>query len=350
MIKRPGPDASQKEITKYLNEIYKQSNLESVMNQLYLWSLDSDYINRDKLEKNSIREYYDLDYDLYFSYQINYARAGYQQKGKPLLPEGAKCLICRENASSPGKENLRIFDMELQGKNEKADFFLQLTPFPLFPRHLVLINKQHSPMNMCAESIAQSLSFVEKAPDYTLCSNSDLEWAGASILSHSHFQILHKRRLPVMNASGLIGFKTENNIKIDTLHFPLPAVKLRSENKEILITEGSRVIDLWKGTAPGERTVNMLIYWEKNEYVCILILRDSKCRNPEKYQKYKSEGIGVVEAAGSWIFPPPADYPEAELTQNCRTIIKGFFEGISAFDPLDIGGYDFLPYERMKNV
>jgi UDPglucose--hexose-1-phosphate uridylyltransferase len=350
MIKRPGPDAPQKEITNYLNKIYKQSNLEAVMNQLHLWSLDSDYINRDKLEKNSIREFYDLDYDLYFSYQINYARAGYQQKGKPALPEGAKCLICRENASSSGKEKLRIFDIELQGENEKSDFFLQLTPFPLFPRHLVLINKQHIPMNMCAESIAQSLSFVEKAPDYTLCSNSDLEWAGASILSHSHFQLLHKRRLPVMNASGLFGFEAEEGLKIEALQFPVPAIKLRSEYKEKLITEGSRIIDLWKKTAPGQRTVNMLIYREENEYVCILILRDSKCRNPEELQKYKSEGIGVVEAAGSWIFPPPADYPEEELTQKSREIIKGFFEGISAFDHMDIEGYDFLPYLRKKNV
>jgi len=350
MINSPGPAAPQKEITAYLNKIYEQGDLEAVMNGLHLWSLDSEYINRDKLEKNSIREYYDLDYDLYFSYQINYARAGYQQKNKPALPEGAECLICRENASSPGKENLRIFDLKLQGVEGKTDFFLQLTPFPLFPRHLVLINREHTPMNMGAESIAQSLSFIGMAPHYTLCSNSDLEWAGASILSHSHFQLLHKRRLPLMNASPLFEFESEEGLKVEALRFPLPVIRLSSEKRADLVREGSRIIDLWKKTAPGMRTVNMLIYREANEFICTLVLRDSQFRTPKELQKYKSEGIGVVEAAGSWIFPPPSGYPEEELIQNCREIIKDFFIGIRVFDPLDIKGYDFLPYKRKENV
>lgn len=349
MTKYPAADAPQNKITSYLNNVYRNANIETAMEELHQWSLDSDYINREKLEKNIIRDFYDLDYDLYFSFQINYARTAYQPGNKTPLPAGAQCLICRENGSSPGKENLRIFDIELQTDGGISDFFLQLTPFPLFPRHFVLINKSHTPMDMCAQSIDQCLSFIAIAPHYTLCSNSDLEWAGASILSHSHFQLLFKRRLPVMDASALYAFPSQDGTVLEALNFPMPSLRIRSENKKKIINQGDMIIRLWKQTAPGYRTVNMLFFRENESYVLILILRDSRNRTPEKLQKYKSEGIGVVEAAGSWIFPPPSDYPEAELIQNSRDIIKGFFEGIRAFDPSDREGYNFLYEKRINN-
>lgn len=343
MINKVNPQTDQKQISSYLRTIQKEKGLETALDALFDWSIEADYINREKLEENGLSCFYSLDYDLSFSYQINYARAKYNSRATGNLPPGAECLICRENGSSEGKENLRVFDITLQ---DRDDFFLQLSPFPLFPRHFVLINRNHIPMSMDEDSIRQSLSFISQAPSYTLCSNSDLPWAGASILSHSHFQVIKGISLPVMSSSVLESFDSPAGLTIETLRYPLPSIRITGRDNKLIGREGSRIIDAWKQTSPGKRTVNMVLFRKGRESVCILLLRDSDCRNPEALQKYKSEGIGVVEAAGSWIFPPPADYPEEELIQGSRKIIEGFFKGLSPFEPHKITGYDFLPYKR----
>jgi len=344
MNNRPASGADQSEMTSYLNEINKKQGLEGVMEELFRWSLDSGYISRGQLEENSLHQFYDLRTDISFSYQINYSRTKYAAGTSLPLPENASCIICRENGSSPGKEHLRVYDLKL---NDGEDFFIQLTPYPLFPRHYVLISTEHKPMCLDDSFLKHALSFVRLAPSYTLCSNSDLPWAGASILSHSHFQLLHKMKLPVMQAVPLFRFESNGGFPVDCLNFPLPAVRLEGKISKEIIREGSLIIDLWKKTAPGRRTVNMVICAEREKLSCILLLRDSECRNPEVLQKYKSEGIGVVEAAGSWIFPPPEGYPEEELRSNSRDIIGGFFKGISPFDPRKPEHYNFLPYKRI---
>jgi len=151
-----------------------------------------------------------------------------------------------------------------------------------------------------------------------------------------------------MEASRLFHFKAPRGIGIDSLSYPLPVIRLEGKDRKQIAREGSRIIEEWKKTAPGIRTVNLLFYRKEDNIICLIILRDSEHRNPEDLQKYKSEGIGVVEAAGSWIFPPPQGYPEEELIRNSRSIIKGFFQGISPFDPQKIEGYDFLPYHPTK--
>ncbi|MDC7232246.1 MAG: DUF4922 domain-containing protein [Spirochaetales bacterium] len=344
---RPGPDAAQNRITTWLKEIRTRDGLEAAMEALRSWSFDSGYIDKEKLEKNTLTEYYDSDYDLSFSYQINYARSGYTPRNNRKLPPGAECLICRENAASPGKETLRVLDLKIRGEKEERDFFLQLTPFPLFPRHYVLIDREHTPMNMGQEALSQCLAFTAMAPGCTVCSNSDLQWAGASILSHSHYQILPDRRLPVMDAASLFRLETDSGILMDALDFPMPALRFTSLDRTRIQREAGRCIGLWKETASGYRTVNMLCSRSGEAWMVLLILRDSRNRNPEELQKYKSEGIGVLEAAGSWIFPPPADYPEEELTRNSRNIIRGFFKGIRPFDPRNKEDWDFLPHRRI---
>ncbi len=326
----PAADADQKTLSEYLRNIENRDCLNSALEELYKWCFRSGYLTREKLESNDRFTLYDMDRDINLVYQINYARARYQAVKAPDAP-GASCLICRENAGARGKENLRVYDIPLEnGRN----YFAQLTPFPLSPRHFVLINRIHTPMDIGREALEDGLLLLKKMPGYTICSNSDRAWAGASILSHSHFQVFKDHRLPLMDASPLKGvLHRERGITGEMLNFPMPVLCLTGQCREDLVNKGTRIIRNWKDKCPEKNTFNLLFWKNGENYKMALILRNSDHRNPENRNNIKSEGIGVVEAAGEWIFPPPKDPETAkELKENTREVLRDFYKGISPFD------------------
>ncbi len=308
------------------------------MEGLYQQAFAQGYLRPSLLEDNEVHLLYDHHYDLHFTYQISYARAGYQSSPSA-LPAGAQCAICREQAGSPGKEQLQLLDLTLE---DGSEHFLQLTPFPLYPRHYVLISREHRRMQVDRTMVAQGLQFLDRAPEYTVCSNSDLPWAGASILSHSHFQVFCKLNLPVMNCRRLFTLYEDAQISITTRHYRMPVISLIGNDRTKVASEAARIIRSWKARYPQRATVNMVMSKSSGTYTLLLILRHADHRNPEHLMRFKSEGIGVIEAAGSWVFPPASRELLQKLHANSRSIIKELTAAISPFDPAVREHFDVL--------
>ena len=284
-----------------------------------------------------------------FRIQVNFARSRYRPPaGGPAgdgpsarVQEPRSCLLCKSNLGRPGKEALRIYEFPLGGGG--PPFFLQLTPFPLFTHHFVLILSEHRPQCIDRRTVGDMIEFQNQAPGYTVCSNSDVQWAGSSILEHLHYQVFRDLHLPVMDARALPGCVARlEGCGIEALDYPMSAFRLSSREEGPVRELGSRLVELWKGRNPGRNTVNLVLFRagqgdggqaSVGEYRLILLLRNPDYRTPPELRRFKSEGVGVIEASGEAILPVPEGEEAEELWRRIRTegltIVKGILHGNS---------------------
>ncbi|MFT6835843.1 MAG: UDPglucose--hexose-1-phosphate uridylyltransferase [Francisellaceae bacterium] len=336
---------TQIEMQKHLFEINKSLGLKAVLKYLYKWSLDVGYLTQGKLNDNKRYEFFDKDLDITFKTQINIARSQYSPK--PLSGKNIPklhCPICFENIGIQGKEDLRGYEFDL-GLNRP--FFIQLTPFPLYPKHFVLVDKKPTPMIMSEQSVRDLVTFIDLAPVYVGCSNSDVEWAGASILTHHHYQIFDNLHLPIMEASVIPNFSkniTRNKqiITYSLLDYPIATCLVECPQAEEFIKVCGEIIKNWKLAVPGKNTCNLVVKnnAEKNLYQAYIIFRNPDFRTPENLTHIKSEGVGIIEVAGEGIYPVPETQKIwDEIDNNGLKIIKGIIAGNN---PVILDEYDQL--------
>ena len=315
------------------------------MEYLFRWELKSGYITRRQYAGSERHSFRDGETGITFRLQVNFARSGYT----PSSPENHEnppvhCAICRENVGKPGKEKLRVFDFLLGNRA----FFLQLTPFPLFDRHFVLVLTEPEPQNVDEAALDQMFRFLELAPDYTVCSNSDVAWAGSSILEHQHFQVFRLLHLPVMNAEAAKGqsFRIDNCL-LEVLNYPMAVIRITGPSDEPIQRIGWRLIRNWKSRDPGRNTVNLVLSDERaarrgyarrgnarRGNALYIFLRNPDYRTPSDLQSLKREGVGVIEAAGEAILPVPEDQKLwKRIRKEGLSVIKGIIEGNSPVKP-----------------
>jgi len=318
-------DTPQEEIQRRLDGIREASDLSTVMDCLFRWELAAGYITREKLEQVERLEFPDPETGVTFRIQVNYARTKYsdaQEREKKEAPPAGPlpCLLCRENVGRPGKERLRVYEFLLDGRERL--FFLQLTPFPLYPYHFVPVASEHSPQLINAQSVRDMLDFLRLAPEYTVASNSDVEWAGASILTHLHYQVLRGVRLPVMDAHPVPGLSRKlPGLAIEFLRYPLPAFRFSGTEEDPVREAVSALIGVWKSQDPGRNTVNLnLIRAPGPPPGCqfTVLLRNPDYRTPPALRRFKSEGVGVIEASGEAILPVPKGPEVEEMWREIR--------------------------------
>jgi galactose-1-phosphate uridylyltransferase len=323
------------------------------MDGLYLWELQSGYITREKLEENEQLCFLDSKLEIEFRVQVNLARSKYipkQLEGGPAGSGGRKqndgrkqtggtsteterdhhCAICRDNVGSPGKETLRVFEFTLPGGGR--DYFLQLTPFPVFPYHFVVITVKPEPMSIDYRAMREMMLFQEAVPGYTVCSNSDVDWAGSSILDHHHLQVFKGLILPVMTAGAEMNASAAG-CTVQLLVYPAAAVRVFGGSREEVLDAAWNIVRRWKERDPGKNTVNLIFHETGGLFVYHIFFRNPAFLTPEKLRRIKSEGIGVIEAAGVGIFPVPAGDDAEELRRRIRgqggEIMKGILGGIN---------------------
>ena len=274
---------------------------------------------------------YDHTYDINFQVQINYSRQKYtsaqthgnKRTASTKLPN---CHICKSLAGSPGKELLRVLSLPLAGGN----WFIQLTPYPLYPRHIVVIDDRHIPMSIDAYMIQSISDFVTAAPGYIACSNSDRQWAGASILEHLHFQAVDSLHLSLFEAEFIPEQRVfHQGMLLNWLDYPMPVLYVGGFERTSLIKTVSLIIDRWKARDDGN-TCNLVHRKNGNRFEWFILFRNPRYKNPPKLKHIKSEGIGVIEAAGAWIFPPPTtERLHKQIISDRAQIISTFFAGIA---------------------
>ncbi len=319
---------TQDEFQKYNEEVYKKLGLETVLTGLFAWELKSGYITKSKLEDNEKHVFHDDETNNDFRLQINLARSHY--KPAPLtganIPE-LYSSITIENVGIPGKENLRVFLFPLDG--DKRMFFLQATPFPLFKNHFVLINLEKIPQKISRTTVKDLFDFVRQAPGYVACSNSDLEWTGASILKHMHYQVFDSLDLPVMNAPALsqLTWVLADNLKVEVLNYPFKGIFRISGDLSGVQNLMNRLIETWKAMDSKKNSVNLIVRKKSGIFEGYIFLRNQDHRTTEEFQRYKTEGVGIIEVAGECILPVPAGEEAAQILNEIRKdglkVIKG---------------------------
>ncbi len=339
------PETPQPAIQRRLEEIHAAAGLEAALECLHLWELAAGYISREKLEDVERLEFPDPQTGLAFRLQVNHARTRYsdaqererrasepgRSPAEPAAtafmpgsapPASKPCLLCRDNIGRPGKEALRVYELDLDGRGRR--FFFQLTPFPLYPFHFVPVLSEHTPQRISPQSLEDLFALLALAPGYAVLSNSDVEWAGASILSHLHFQMLRGLRLPVLEARPAAGLSRRlPGGRVEYLDYPLAAFRFAGTEERPLRQAAGALLEKWKSMDPGRNTVNLnLVRSPGADAGCelVLLLRNPDYRTPQPLRRFKSEGVGVVEASGEVILPVPRG-PEAE--QMWREIREG---------------------------
>ncbi len=347
------PDTPQPAIQESLEAIHAAGGLEAALECLHLWELGAGYITQEKLEGIERLAFPDPDSGLTFRLQVNHARTRYsdaQDRERALQPEARglpgssspsaptpglapkPCLLCKDNIGRPGKERLRVYELDLDGRGRR--FFFQLTPFPLYPFHFVPVLSEHTPQRVDARSLDDLFALLELAPSYAILSNSDVEWAGASILSHLHFQMLRGVRLPVLAAKAQAGLAHRIPAgKAEFLDYPLAAFRFSGTDARALRQAAGSLLEKWKSLDPGRNTVNLNLVRSPGPgagFELVVLLRNPDYRTPERLRRFKSEGVGVVEASGEAILPVPRGPEADEMWQEIRERGLGLIKGLIA--------------------
>lgn len=294
---------SQKDVQRNL-ELLSSGTLNTPFSELEQWSNSVGYFAHLK-QPNEYMTFVDADLGLNLRLQLNYSRLGYKKPDHPDLPA---CPLCIENVGVPGKELLRVYEFSLLGEQ----YFAHLTPFPLHPGHFVVNKRTHSPMKVDAHSLAIAAEFIRSTSGFLLASNSDVEWAGASVLDHQHYQVFSNLVLPIQQARGVESGMLKG-ARWEVLHWPCAAVRFTG-GRQTVLELGGELIARWKSLAPGFATANYLMSRVDQHYTLILTLRHPQYRTQAALTELKAEGVGVIEMCGEAILPPRPNLSREENT------------------------------------
>lgn len=303
-----------KSLQQELSALIEQHSLDQALTSLRQQQVDAGYIEPRRLVENRYFDYYDADYDITFKAQINYLRHHYQTDMAASPLKKLDCPLCRENLTLPHKAAMRIFDARLANG---SDVFFQLTPYPLFDYHFVVIDSQHSPMRVAGSSLFDLATLAELGDDYLACSNSDTAWAGASVLQHHHYQLFKGVSLPIQDAKARYQHQTPD-YSVELLHYPIACLRLTAKHMETLVSKGEQLIQWWRAKRENN-TFNLLVHRQNETFVAYLILRHPDYRTGPSLQPIKSEGVGVVEVAGFGIYPVPSGENADTLWQQIES-------------------------------
>jgi hypothetical protein len=345
------PDTPQPAIQRRLEAIHTAGGLEAALECLHLWELAAGYITQEKLEGIERLAFPDPGSGLTFLLQVNHARTRYsdaqERERRAADPAPLPCLLCKDNIGRPGKESLRVYELDLDGRGRR--FFFQLTPFPLYPYHFVPVLSEHAPQSISPRSLDDMFALLELAPSYAILSNSDVQWAGASILSHLHFQMLGGVRLPVLGARAapLLDRRIPGG-RAEFLDYPLAAFRFTGTDAPALRQAAGALLEKWKSLDPGRNTVNLNLVRSpggpESGFELVVLLRNPDYRTPERLRPFKSEGVGVVEASGEAILPVPHG-PEAP--ERWRVIRE---QGLGLVKDLIAGNSPPMPSARAREL
>jgi ATP adenylyltransferase/5',5'''-P-1,P-4-tetraphosphate phosphorylase II len=160
---------------KYSEIVYQLFN-----NQYNNWPLMAN--NYDDLGKIKIKKLEFSDY--YLKVQFNPARIkSSSAKTDQVSIENRACFLCSKNRPIE-QETIEFEDV----------FLILINPFPIFPKHLTIINQNHVPQ-LIKDNFKWMLKLAEALSDFTIFYNGPR--CGASAPDHFHFQAGNKNCMPL---------------------------------------------------------------------------------------------------------------------------------------------------------
>ena len=312
---------------------------------LYDLQIKNNYIQKTAVDKNLL---WKADFgDNYLEISINLSKPEKKNSDIAKLVASSNvpsnkypsCLLCKENlgfvgtSSHPARGNIRLIPLNLDG----ARWYLQYSPYVYYYQHCIVFDETHQKMTMGLTKFRRLFSFVEQFPCFFIGSNSELPIVGGSILNHEHFQG-GKHLLPLMFAKDKFVIDTPKypKCKLSYLNFYNSTFKIESEDKEEAINLLNEIYTSWRVYDDKEvdiishegdtqhSTVTPIVRKEGNKYIAFAILRNNRTTEKypdgifhahKEYHNIKSEGIGLIEAAGLYILP-------ARLKRQSESIAK----------------------------
>lgn len=321
-------------IVEMFNEIAAYKSPKDACNMLYKLEEDCAYIRRPDIDKNIVWEDNCERGKILIS--INLAKPEKTPEQVRLAKEAKtgypKCLLCNEvmgfsgNAAYPARQTIRTIPFELDGE----DWFMQYSPYSYFDQHIIVINKEHRPMQITEGTFRRIIDFLDMFPHYFIGSNASLPIVGGSILAHDHYQGGSKC-LPLFTRKSRKYYMDSEfpEVNISILDWYNSVVRIESKNRNQLIKAVSKFYDAWE--VYSDKTHNILCktkegkeYVQHNaitpvcainddgEYQFNLILRNNRCDDAHPFGIFhpaqelhhiKQESIGIIEVSGLFILP-----------------------------------------------
>lgn len=324
---------------KKFNRIKNAKGIKFATQYLYDLSIKNNYIQKTAIDKNIV---WRADFeDNFLELTINLSKPEKDNKEiarqlKQASVSYPLCMLCPENLgfegnfSKPPRQNLRIVPVKLGGE----EWFMQYSPYLYYEQHCIAFSKEHKPMKVDISTVQKLIDFVDVFPEYFIGSNASLPIVGGSILSHEHFQG-GGHKMPLHYAQDKDFYKGISDVKISTVKWYNSVIRIKSKNKDSIITSAKTIFDKWQDYNDEEckiisKTIDLhnaitpIMRKENGEYVLELILRNNRTNDsyPDgifhahaEYHNIKKEGIGLIEAMGLYILP-------ARLKNQTEEIIK----------------------------
>ncbi len=306
-------------------------NIEAATEYLNNLAKDSYYIRTKDIAKNEVWEATNERGDIQITINLSKPEKDNKQVAleRSLPPQSyPKCVICPDvmgycgSHKIPARQPLRMIPIMLANEN----WYLQYSPYVYFDNHCIAISEMHVPMAIERKTFIRLADFVEQIPHYFMGSNADLPIVGGSILSHNHFQG-GKKVLPMFKRGIRKTFRTTefSDVKVGILDWYNSVVCIQSQNRVQAIRCADKILTEWRkysdeecnilcesGGNPHNTITPIATYSEKDGYTFYLILRNNRTTDnyphglfhpTEDMHNIKGEGIGIIEAMGTFILP-----------------------------------------------
>lgn len=342
-------------ITKKFYSLYKESPKKAT-DYFYNLSKDSNYIRKDRIDKNIIwstpSEYGDIEISINMSKPEKDPKA-IALMGKMQSVAYPKCQLCIENVgykgrvNHPARANHRVIPVEICGK----PWGLQYSPYVYYNEHCILLNQEHIPMKIDKHVFEKLLDFLTKFPHYVIGSNADLPIVGGSILSHEHFQG-GNHVFPMMKATSenYYTIKDFEDVKVSRVKWAMSVIRLESTNTQHIIELADKILTSWRNYSDSEvfifsqtdntphNTITPIAYKKDDSYILDLVLRNNITTElyplgvyhpHDELHHIKKENIGLIEVMGLAILPSRL-YSELKLLS--KVLVNG--EDICKYEEL----------------
>ena len=318
------------EVVSTMNNLYHHQGPEVMGDAYYRFSIASNYIRQDRIDKNihwlNSSRYGDIEMSINLSKPEKDPKEIAKAK---LVPSSnyPKCLLCKENVGfagnfkQPARQNHRILPVELK----KDQYYMQYSPYVYYQEHCIVFNEQHIPMHIDQSTFEHLLAFIDYLPHYFLGSNADLPIVGGSILTHDHYQGGH-HHFPIEKAKVLASYTINlyPDVRVDLIEWPLSTLRLTSSSKEQLVLLGNFILQQWiqysdesvdiQAFSGQERhnTITPIARKVNDNYQLDLVLRNNRCNETypdgifhphQDVHHIKKENIGLIEVMGLAILP-----------------------------------------------
>ena len=343
------------EVRRKFSELYAQSP-ESATAWYYQFSQDTNYIRRDRIQKDRKwtydSKYGTLDVTINLSKPEKDPRAIAAAKLAPQT-DYPKCQLCSENEgyagrmNHPARQNHRLIPVTISG----SQWYLQYSPYVYYNEHCIVLNRRHTPMKIDRACFCKLFDFVKQFPHYFVGSNADLPIVGGSILSHDHFQggnyEFAMAKAPVEEPVEFAGF---GDVKAGIVRWPMSVIRLSCPDSDRIIQLADKILSAWRAYSDPSvsvyaetegtphNTITPIARKRGENFELDLVLRNNLTTEEHplglfhphaRLHHIKKENIGLIEVMGLAVLP-----------SRLKTELAGLREAI--LDRADIRGDEAL--------